>query len=598
MALRLRDASRRLRLRAVNAIRQWRPAPRWVVYRLDGPLVEFPPPSPLPDLPGPIERLVGRLLPDPPRNLLGVRRDFEQLAGDPRIEGVILRLNPQASAAMFQSLRGMIQKLRAAGKKVVAWSTHFGPLSYYVATACDKIVMPPESEWSVLGFEREYVFLKDALDWAGLEVEAVRVSPYKSAPDTFTRADFGAEAREQAEWLLDAVYDTVVAGAADARNVTPQRMRELIDSAPHSATHAREAGLIDATLHEDALQEYVAPGSSPEPEPASPRGWLARTRGGLRRRSERPVLRTFGEAWRAIRLSDTDYDHRYVAVIEIDGTIMEGRSTPTLPLPIPFLGDRASGSETIANLLRAAEQDDDVAAIVLAIDSPGGSALASDLIAREVRRIKARKPVVAYLNGVAASGGYYVAALANHIVAQPLTVTGSIGAFALKISDGRLYDRLRVGRTALRRGARAGLYGTAARLDDDGRVAVTASIGRVYDAFRSIVSEGRGLTSQALEPVAGGRVWTGAMAAERGLVDGLGDFQTAFERASELAKIPSGKRARLWIVHPPRRYKLPLPFPPTAEIAREAVEAVESRLRGALRVAAWARLPFDPGRFD
>lgn len=598
MPLQLPYTARRLRRRAANAIRQQRRPPRWVAYCLDGPLVEFPPPSPFAELPGPIERVLKRFLPDRPPSVLEVRRDFEQLAGDPRIAGVLLRFGPVSSAAMFQSLRGLIGTLRAAGKQVVAWATAFGPFTYYLATACDKILMPPEAEWSVLGLEREYVFLKDALDWAGLGVEAVRVSPYKSAPDAFTRTDFGAEAREQAEWLLDEVYDTVVSGAAEARHMTPETMRMLMDTAPHSATRAMEAGLIDATRHEDELQAYLVSASDRKPELAEARGWRARICARLERGRERPVLQTFGEARPALRLPDVDDDARCVAVIAVDGTIIEGRSTPALPLPIPFIGDRASGSETIASLLRAAERRAEVAAIILAIDSPGGSALASDLIAREVRRIRARKPVVAFLNGVAASGGYYIAALANHIVAQPLTVTGSIGAFALKVSDSGLYERLRVGRTALRRGARAGLHGTSAPLDDDGRAAMAASISRVYDAFRSVVAEGRGLTPDALEPIAGGRVWTGAMAAERGLVDTLGDFQTAFARATELAKMPKGRRARLWFVQPPHRLTLPPPFPAATEVAREAVDAVETRLRGTLRTTTWARLPFDPGRFD
>lgn len=247
----LNDRLQRARLRASNAVRRRRLAPRWVLLAIDGPIVEFAPPSPLPNLPGPIERLLERFLPEPPRNVNTLRRTFEQLANDPRIEGVVLRLDCSASAAIYQSLRGLIADLRAAGKRVVAYAEHFGPMSYYLACACDQIVMPPEAEWSVLGFEREYVFLKDALDWAGMGVEAVRVSPYKSAPDQFTQTDFSAESRAQAEALLDAVYETVVAGVAAGRRLSHETARERIDQAPYRADQAVALGLIDATRYED-----------------------------------------------------------------------------------------------------------------------------------------------------------------------------------------------------------------------------------------------------------------------------------------------------------------------------------------------------------
>lgn len=600
----LKDRLQRARLRAANALRRRRLAPRWVLLTLDGPIVEFAPPSPLPDLPGPIERILERFLPDPPRNVASLRRTFAQLANDPRIEGVVLRLDCSASAAIYQSLRGLIADLRASGKRVVAYAEHFGPMSYYLACACDQIVMPPEAEWSVLGFEREYVFLKDALDWAGIGVEAVRVSPFKSAPDQFTQTDFSAESRAQAEALLDAVFETVVAGVAAGRRLSPETVRERVDQAPYKAEQAVALGLIDATRYEDQLRDFVVPGAAdklaetPKGRRARISAFLRDPRAALRRRRIRPALQTYGEAWRALLLPDIDWADQYVAVIQLEGGIIEGRSSPPSPIPLPFVGDRASGHESIAAAFRSAENDDETAAIVLVVDSPGGSALASDLIAREVRRVRTKKPVVVYMNGVAASGGYYAAALANYIVAQPLTVTGSIGVFAIKPTDGGVYDRLRVRRTTLSRGARAGLYGTAKGFDADERAAVAQSIGRTYDTFKRVVADGRRLDFEAVEPLAGGRVWTGAMALERNLVDALGDFQLVLVKAAELGKIPTDKCAPFWVVSTSRGFRLPAPFVDPAAMARTVMDDTQQRIRRIVSGRAWAQLPFDVGHFD
>ena len=601
----LKDRFQRASLRASNALRRRRLAPRWVLLTLDGPIVEFAPPSPLPDLPAPIERILERFLPEPPRSVNMLRRSFEQLANDPRVEGVILRLDCSASAAIYQSLRGLIGELRAAGKRVVAYAERFGPMSYYLACACDQIVMPPEAEWSVLGFEREYVFLKDALDWAGIGVEAVRVSPFKSAPDQFTQTDFSAESRAQAEALLDAVYETVVAGVASGRRLSPETVRARIDQAPYKAEQAVALGLIDAARYEDQLRDFVVPSAAGEKPAEAPRGVRARIsafvhdpRATLRRRRVRPALQTYGEAWRALLLPDIDWADPYVAVIQLEGGIIEGKSSPPSPLPLPFVGDRASGNESIAAAFRSAENDDETAAIVLVVDSPGGSALASDLIAREVRRVRTKKPVVVYMNGVAASGGYYAAALADYIVAQPLTVTGSIGVFALKPTDGGVYDRLRVRRTTLSRGARAGLYGTAKAFDADERAAVTQSIGRTYDAFKRVVADGRKLDIDAVEPLAGGRVWTGTMALERKLVDALGDFQVALNKAAELGKIPADKRAPFWVVSSTRGFRLPAPFVDPAAVARSVIDDTQQRIRRIVSGRAQAQLPFEVGHFE
>ena len=194
------------------------------------------------------------------------------------------------------------------------------------------------------------------------------------------------------------------------------------------------------------------------------------------------------------------------------------------------------------------------------MDSPGGSALASDLIAREVRRLKAKKPVIAYMGGVAASGGYYVSALAHSIIAQPLTMTGSIGVISLKPNTQRTFGKLKLNRVLLKRGEHAGLMSDATPLNSDERQVLERLIVRTYGEFKNIVAEGRNIEHDALEPLCGGRVWTGEMALARQLVDALGDITVAIDKARELAGLKSNKRVRTVILTPPRKFVLPMAF--------------------------------------
>jgi protease-4 len=230
--------------------------------------------------------------------------------------------------------------------------------------------------------------------------------------------------------------------------------------------------------------------------------------------------------------------------------------------------------------LRHAAEDDRIAAVILYVDSGGGGVLASDLIAREVRRVRDRKPLVAYMGGVAASGGYYVATLANSIIAQPLTITGSIGVITMKPNLQRTESKLYLHSTLLKRGERAGVNSLANPLSADEHAAVASSVQRYYDGFKRLVAEGRHLQVDDLEPIAGGRVWTGAMARERGLVDALGDFTLALDKARELAGIPADLRPRAIAISPPRKFALPTP------------QSITARLAWLARPRAWAILPW------
>ncbi|MCL4505888.1 MAG: signal peptide peptidase SppA [Chloroflexi bacterium] len=566
------------RIDLLNGLRRRRRVPPYLLMNLRGELNEIPSPR----MRVPFARLI---LPPEPPSVASLRRQFEQLALDPRIAGVVLRIECTASAATFQSLRKMLLDFRAQGKRLIAYANSYGPFQYFVACACDQIIMPPSAEWSVLGLLREYIFFKDAFDQLGVGVDVVNVSPFKSAFDQFARSDFSAQSREQAEWLLNAQYDELVRGIAEGRKLNEARVRELIDAAPLGTREAVAHGLLDAALYEDELEAYLAPASPPEvPKPT----------GKAKTAKPQPRLGLYEDEHGALLIPWHERGQKLIGIVMVEGTIVEGRSqTLPLPLPLPFFGNRFAGSESVIQALRHAADDERIAAVILYVDSGGGGALASDLIAREVRRVLARKPVVAYMSGVAASGGYYVAALARAIIAQPLTVTGSIGVISMKPNVQDAESKLRLHTTLLKRGGHSAIFSPSTPLSADEHAALSSSIQRIYDDFKRIVAEGRRMTVADMEPICGGRVWTGAMARERGLVDELGDFTAAVDKARDLAGLPAGVRPRAIAISPPRKYSLPMP-----QAAAEGLERMQALIGWLARPRAWTILPWRLGGRD
>ncbi len=586
---------RRAWLNLRNRWRGRRKFPPFVIVPLRGEIVELPPPRL--ELPSFLARLAP--IPAGPPSVSELRRTFERLALDPRVKGVVLRIECVANPAVYQSLRDLLTRFRSSGKRLVAYAESFGPFQYYLACACDQVVMPPSAEWNVLGFYNEYLFLKDALDRLGVGVEVVNVSPFKSAGDIFSRNDFSPDSRAQAEWLLDARFDALVRGIAEGRHLTPERVRELVDCAPLSAREAVQHGLLDAALYEDELDRFLIP----EP-PAAVDGRIVRLAqrvakvsprlaDGLRRAQQlaaeqaRRACINLEEARRSLLIPIVEYAPRVIGVVKVEGLIAPGASR-RLPIPFPLTGEQIAGSSSVAQAIRRAEADDHVAAVILYVDSGGGSVLASDLIAREVRRLRAKKPVVAYMGGTAASGGYYVSALANCIVAQPLTITGSIGVIAFKPNTREAFEKLGVHRAALQRGRRAALFSDAEPMDEESRAVFAGLVARAYEDFKQLVAEGRAIAPEALEPICGGRVWTGAQAKDRRLVDALGDFTVAVEKARELGGLLSDKRAAAVLITPPRRPMLPSAFSAVAHPARVAFDGLRELRELLIETSVWA----------
>jgi protease-4 len=498
-----------------------------------------------------------------PVSLQGLRRTFQRIAADPQVTGVVLKLEGLAAGwATLQSLRDEIGWLREQDKRVVAYLVTPTMAGYYAACAADELLIPPAAFLPIVGLRAEVQFLKDALEKVGIAAEYEAVSPYKSAGDPFVRSDMSPESRAQLERLLDGRFDQIVAAIAAARGKTNAEVRAIIDAAPLSPRAALERGMVDALCYEDELETRLA----------------------LDGRA--PKIMDWGPATRALRLQPARHHRRLVAVVPIEGTIATGRSR-NMPLPIPLLGGQQAGSDSVAQALRQVERNRRVAAVVLYVNSPGGDGFASDLIWREVLRVRKSKPVVVAMGNAAASGGYYVAAPASAIVAQPGTLTGSIGVFVLRPVLAGLLERAGIQTVVLSRGANSGFLGSTQPPSASERLALRELVFTFYDDFKERVRAGRTMAEERLEPIAGGRVWTGAEALELGLVDRLGGLPAAVMQAQELAGMPPDRAAPLLLARGGRAPLPPQPFPADGPIDLGPL------LEEALRPRVWAMMPFD-----
>jgi protease-4 len=552
-----RDLLRNTALAARNLLRSLRRRGLdWVVLPIRGSYPERT--SRRDPLPFPFNRL--SLFPTPV-SLEDMRTMMEAIGTDRRVQGVVLRLDAlRAGPSALYSLRRMLLGLRATGKRLVAWLPAADTWDYYLASACDEIILPPSGRLFALGLRAEPVFLKDTLALAGVEADFEATAEYKVTPDTFRRSTMSEPHRKMLDAVLDSLFDEVVAAIAEGRGLDPARVRQLIDVMPLNPSQAVEAGLADAVLYEDELAVRLAPSPAQVSIPAD-----QHDEEDEENHEPTATLLAWQEAGRWLRRPIKWTTRQVIGVVSLKGLIALGPSRRVpVPVPLPFVHAQA-GAETIVQSLRCAEADDRIAAVIFHVETPGGSALASDLICREVRRLRERKPVVVLMGAQATSGGYYVSALADRIVARPTTLTGSIGVWGGKLVAAGLYDKLAVGREPVQRGAMAGLYSDMTPFSQEERARVRRDLGETYTRFKASVAEGRGMTQEQVEEVARGRVWTGAQARQIGLVDELGDFETALAIARELAGLRPEREHTVVQVRPPRHELLPQPFPIAGE---------------------------------
>jgi len=503
-------------------------------------------------------------LPDPPvppwqrffrRQRLSVRelgRRFEAIEKDPRIKGVVLHLRPvPMSLALLQDMRELVARLRKSGKRVMAWAPFYTTGTYYLACACDEILLLPTGIVQPLGLSSTGLFLAQGLARVGIQADFVQVSPYKTAADVLTRSKMSDEMREQIRWLLKSQHEQLAEAIKDGRKLDADGALQVIDGSPYTDEQAVARKVVDAVLPEEQLPQRLSSG--------------AEVRIGdwdqARRRMSRPAPR--------LRLGS------YVAIIRIEGTIIDGRSgRPPVapPVEIPILGDPRAGDLTVVQVARQVAADRRAAAAVVYVDSRGGSVTASEAMRQALAVVAAKKPVVIAMGPVAGSGGYWVATPGRWIVARPGTLTGSIGVLTGKLVTGGLWAKLLVNRETVAEGRHTLMEGDEKPYTAEERQIVQSMIDRAYGTFLDVVASARGVTRSEVEPIAGGKVWTGAQALERKLVDELGGLDAALTKARSLAGLPDTTLALE--VHPPKRALAPQTLPTAAALAGYLLEGI------------------------
>lgn len=482
-------------------------------------------PATMPALPEDRDFIQRRLFGKPPLSLWELKQFFERLAADPRPKGVVISLHGlEMSLADLQTLRGMLQFLRDHGKRVIVHSQLYDTPQYYLASAADEILLQPSGDFMVTGIAAEAYFLKDALAQVGVTVDVIAITPYKGAFDQFSLNEISPEGRAQLEWLLDSRYQQIIRGIAEGRKISPEAVQAMIDQSPQIDTAALAEKYVDALVYENELPAYL----------------------NVKR------LVSWDEAQRKLfSPSPKPYSDQYVALLCVNGMMVSGESGGTpgdipIPVPVPFLGEDRSGDITVVQQIRAIMKDESAAAVVLFIDSGGGAVSAAAAMGQALDELAKTRPLVVYMNGVAASGGYWVAAASQHIYAQPGTITGSIGVVTAKPVTGGLLEKFQINAAHFKRGANADIYDLTKPFSDGQRQQMRASIDDIYRRFVERVAAARKLSFEAVDAISGGRVWTGEQALANGLVDALGDLDMAVAKARELANLPDHAPLIFW----------------------------------------------------
>ena len=502
-----------------------------------------------------------------PQSFTGLLTQLRKAKVDSRINAVLLDISfPGIGWGRADELRDAIKDFRTSGKPVYAYMEIGANKEYYIATAADKIFLPPPGDIYINGFAAEAMFYKGSLDKLGIEADVIQIGPkYKNAPDQYTKKEMGEGQREVINALLDEYFGRFTNAIAESRKRSIEDVKKLVDDAPYNASQAKEFGLIDEAFYRDQVYEEL------------------KTKLGY---GEGEKLRTMrASEYREVPSDSLGLNNgEKVAVVFASGPINVGRSNDS-----PF-GGEVVGSDTVVQAVNDAANDGSVKAIVLRVDSPGGSALASDLMWNAIENAKTKKPVVVSMGDVAASGGYYIACNANKIIAEPATITGSIGVFMGKPVVKGLYDWLGITNEYVMRGKNAGIFRETEKWTPEERSKIEAQTNSIYyDNFVPKVSAGRNLTDEQVNAIGQGRVWTGTQAKGNGLVDEFGGLEKAIQIAKELAQLPADKDVRRVVFPEPRPFLETL-FADEESAELKAQKALAASLpedaRRALRFAA------------
>jgi protease-4 len=498
----------------------------------------------------------------PPESLEVWRERLKVLADDPRVKGLIIIVGDvEAGLPVLENLRRSLLMFRAAGKRLTAFLVTANLHTYYLASAADTIVAPESAELALHGLRTEATFLRTTLDQLGVQPQFHHIAEYKSAANRFLYPWMPETQREMLTSLLDSTFEEVVGAIASARRQPVEAIRQAIDQGLLSAAEARARQLLDGIAFGDELATSL----SQDGKPVSIHPW---------ERARQWVHRPYH--WRSL-------ERQAIGLVQLVGAIVPGESRD-LPVPLPLVGQQLAGHETITQALRRAESSPRVKAIVFHVDSPGGSAIASDLIWHEVDRVQRQKPVVVLMGNVAASGGYYVACGARHIVAGATTLTGSIGVIAGKINLRGLFEKAGIHHEIVSLGATASMPSSFVSYSEQEWELLRRWMDEIYQRFRARVAAGRGRPIEAIEEIARGRVWTGRQALSLGLIDEVGDFEAAVRRAKELAEIALDADVPVMVMRPTRAA-------PWASVSPAAWGETLRSLRGLLMEHALLLMP-------
>src|SRR5215203_2280981 len=479
------------------------------------------------------DELCSRFFGGETNSLSNLLLQLRKAKADKRVGAVLLDIGMLGGGwAKADEIRDAIADFRKSGKPIYAYMEFGGDKEYYIATAAERIYVPPIGDLFINGLAAESLHFKGSFDKLGIVWDSYQIEKYKTAPEAFTRGDMSEGERETLNSLLDEIFNRYVTQVAEARRKSVEDIRALVDNAPHNAPAAFEAGLIDGALYREEVENEL--------------------KKRLGYRDDEKLRKVSTAEYRRITPQSLGLNQgEAIAVVFASGPIQPGHSNDG-----SFGGDQTVGSDTLVKAINDARDNKDVKAIVLRVDSPGGVTYPSDLIWKAVEEAKKKKPVVVSMSDLAASGGYYVSMGANRIVAEPLTLTGSIGVYAYKPVIKGFYDWVGVSSEYVMRGKNAGMFRETEKFTKEEREKFESSMRNFYwNQFLPKVAEGRQFQNvEAVHEIARGRVWTGAQGKEKGLVDEFGGLDRAVEVAKELAKIPADKGVRRVVYPAPRTF--------------------------------------------
>jgi protease-4 len=485
----------------------------YLVIDLYGDITEYnPPPS------------FSSVLGEGPETLQRILSNLRKVPMDERLEGVILKISSSNNAgyAKLEEIRNALKRVREGGKKVYGFSDSMNRKTYYLAAACDSIFMPRTAYFSFVGFATVTVHVKETLEKLGIKPNLHRIKDYKGAAELITRSNMSEAVRENRGWMLDEYWDIFTSTLQKDRGIGEQKVKDIMELAVFSSQEAKKFGLIDEVMYWDEFEDML-------------------------KHDDQEKLRTVSQS----RYAEEDPDDlglggdKKIAVIHAQGLI-GGRKSRTDPLMGIIMGHESVRSE-----IKRAREDEDVVAIVFRVDSGGGEALTSDLIGHEIELTTREKPVVASMVDVAASGGYHISYRSTRIVADSTTLTGSIGSINMKFNMKEFYHKMGISHDWIDKGPKAMMYSDLRDFNDDEWERFKDEHWAGFNDWLEDVAEHRGMTFVEAEKLAHGRIWSGRQAEKNGLIDQVGDLNSAIELARELAEIPEDEDVK--IVHYPKK---------------------------------------------